>query len=135
MTPLDKLLARLRELESCATKGPWMESLGVIKDQENVNDICAVADREFWSSDLTGIQDEANSQFIVITRNTLPVLLQVVERQNEILKSYAYRLDIERVGCEFCSSGDEFVLSDCGDLAKQVIDECDALAQQAGNQP
>ena len=123
MTPLDKLLARLRELESKSTAGPWMESLGVIKDQENVNDICAIADKEFWSSDLTREQDESNAWFIAESRNALPVLLDIVARQNEALDFYSWLDNTDIDGPDMSS------------IAKKAIAECDALAEQADNQP
>ena len=117
MTPLDKLLARLRELESKSTAGPWMESLGVIKDQENVNDICAIADKEFWSSDLTREQDESNAWFIAESRNALPVLLDIILKQNEVLEYYSL-LNYPALNGR-----------DLSGVAKIAIAECDALAE------
>lgn len=110
MTPLDKLLARLRELEGKAATKPWEwdgphtlrlpDGKTLIEDGE-----CYFGPNE--------------AELLTASRNALPVLLEIISRQNKGLHESCFCGYAVSKPCPAC----------------KAIAECDALAQQADNQP
>ena len=82
-------LAKLKELESAATEGPFLvcrvrDGLRIESDsKEYVNDGWVPV------SLIEGPDNEANAQFIVEARNALPTLLRIIEIQNRALLNMA----------------------------------------------
>ena len=107
MTPLDKLLARLRELEGKLPKGKWLNAYPNACKLSPMPDHVWTTEKELIAKDLV----EAEAQFIAESRNALPVLLDIVARQKRALES------IEDDPSAWIN-------------AKEAIAECDALAEK-----
>lgn len=136
MTPLDKLLARLRKLEGKATKGPWEADYAVwpypgkregnksraIYHQPQPHHIVEVVETP---DELDGecIPNGADWKLIAESRNALPVLLEIISRQKQVLDYYA---DIN--GGPYAPG--DYHTADGGERAIKAIAECDALAEK-----
>lgn len=117
MTPLDKLLARLRELEQKAMPAVWSchdQMVGTLYREMEIRNIHGGA---MFRSTSYGLMSE-DAQLIVESRNALPVLLDIVARQNEALDFYSWLDNTDIDGPDMSS------------IAKKAIAECDALAEK-----
>jgi hypothetical protein len=109
MTPLDKLLARLRELEEDATKIPWRQQTGAIIKGNGDLVFDSMPGHAYPALD-------TDVQLIAESRNALPVLLEIISRQKEVLEYYSL-LNYPVLNGR-----------DLSGVAKIAIAECDALA-------
>ena len=110
MTPLDKLLARLRELDSKSTAGPWRQQTGAIIKGNGDLVFDSIPGHAYPALD-------TDVQFIAESRNALPVLLDIILKQNEVLEYYSL-LNYPALNGR-----------DLSGVAKIAIAECDALAE------
>jgi len=83
-------LERLRELESKATKGPWIGDRhdGSVKYAIYGHDMATVleCDHKNGESGFLGDKDEFDEQLVIESRNALPELLDWIERAAFLLK-------------------------------------------------
>lgn len=160
MTPLDKLLARLRELEGRATRGPWPKPetgrgfASYVEIPIEYFTRTPSGEKSSWETPGNMVvidhgrtmgDPEPDAKLIAESRNALPVLLEIIERQRATLNFYANSknwvsmtdglrqfVKIDAIDHFPVGHSEYPSIQTAGLRAKKAIAECDALAEKLG---